>query len=401
VVSDFIGWEHALTVIRHRHGDPVTGVLVHEWLARAGGSENVFESLTKAFPDAPLYCLWDDSDGRFAVDGETWLARTPLRGRKAAAVPFMPAAWRRMPAVDADWVLASSHLFSHHVRFRGSARDAPKLVYAHTPARYIWTPELDGRGSSGTARAAAALLKPVDRRRAQEATAIAANSRFVADRIAEVWQRESEVIYPPVDVVGFGATPSVSASEQALLDRLPADYLLGFSRFIPYKRLELVIAAGAATGMPVVLAGAGPEEARLRAAAEELHPGRVSFVVAPGHDMHRALLRGARTLVFPAVEDFGIVPVEAMAAGTPVVANAVGGTAESILHGTTGALVRDWTPGELRAGVETALATSPEQCRRRAADFSEALFVDRIRGWVSQSIGEAAGGSATRVGEPS
>jgi len=375
----------------------VTGVLVHEWLATAGGSENVFESMTRAFPDAPLYCLWDDSGGRFAVDGETWLARTPLRGRKAAAVPFMPDAWRRMPAVDADWVLASSHLFSHHVRFRGTARDAPKLVYAHTPARYIWTPDLDGRGRSIAARTAAAFLKPLDRRRAQEATAIAANSRFVADRIAEVWHRDADVIYPPVDVAGFGAAPVVSEAERTVLDRLPSDYLLGFSRFIPYKRLELVIAAGAATGLPVVLAGAGPEEARLRTAAEELHPGRVSFVVAPGHDMHRALLRGARALVFPAVEDFGIVPVEAMAAGTPVVGSAVGGTAESIVHGETGALVQEWTPGEVREAVQLAVAASPERCRRRADEFSEPLFIDRIRGWVSRSVD----GAATRVGESS
>ena len=120
----------------------VSGVLVHEWLAPRGGSENVFESLTRIFPDAARYCLWNDSDGRFTVDGETWLARTPLRGHKAAALPLMPLAWRTLPDVDAEWILTSSHLFAHHARFGGVARHAPKLVYAHTPARYIWTPEL-------------------------------------------------------------------------------------------------------------------------------------------------------------------------------------------------------------------------------------------------------------------
>ena len=144
----------------------VSGILVHEWLARHGGSENVFEVLSGVFPDAERFCLWNDSDGRFENVHETVLARTPLRRSKAAALPFMPAVWRHLPARDADWVLTSSHLFAHHARFAGPARHAPKLVYAHTPARYVWTPELDGRGSGLAARAASALLKPIDRKRA-------------------------------------------------------------------------------------------------------------------------------------------------------------------------------------------------------------------------------------------
>ena len=107
----------------------MSGVLVHEWLAPRGGSENVFEALSRVFPDAARYCLWNESEGRFVVDGETWLARTPLRGRKAAAVGLMPLAWRTLPSVDADWILTSSHLFAHHARFGGSGRGAPKLVY--------------------------------------------------------------------------------------------------------------------------------------------------------------------------------------------------------------------------------------------------------------------------------
>lgn len=361
----------------------MTGVLVHEWLAPRGGSENVFETLTNVFPDAGRYCLWNDSAGRFATDGETWLARTSIRGRKAAALPLMPLAWRQLPAVDADWVLTSSHLFAHHARFGGAARDAPKLVYAHTPARYIWSPELDDRGRSAPARAAAALLKPLDRRRAQEAAAVAVNSRFVAERVARAWQRDSTVIYPPVDVAGFSAAPQPDSREQAILDALPSEFLLGFSRFIPYKRLELAIEAGVATGLPVVIAGAGPDEAKLRAAADELHPGRVHFVAAPRGELYRALLGRALALVFPPIEDFGIVPVEAMATGTPVIANAIGGTAETVVHGRTGALVEGWSRGEMRDAVATATSASPEACRARAAEFAEPVFADRIRSWVT------------------
>jgi glycosyltransferase involved in cell wall biosynthesis len=364
----------------------VSGVLVHEWLAPRGGSENVFEALSRVFPDAARYCLWNESEGRFVVDGETWLARTPLRGRKAAAVGLMPLAWRTLPSVDADWILTSSHLFAHHARFGGSGRGAPKLVYAHTPARYIWNPELDVRGDTFAARTAANMLKGLDRRRAQEPVAIAANSVFVQKRIAQAWHRESTVIHPPVDVTAFLRAPEPDERDEAALALLPETFLLGFSRFIPYKRLDLVIEAGIAADVPVVLAGAGPDEARLRSFAEERAPGRVFFVRSPGAELYRALLQRCIALVFPAVEDFGIVPVEAMAAGRPVIAPAVGGTGETIVDGSTGAFVEHWSRDELRRAVEVAAGVSPEACRTQAEKFSEAVFADRIREWVAESV---------------
>ena len=372
----------------------MSGVLVHEWLAPRGGSENVFESLTRVFPDASRYCLWNESDGRFEVDGETWLARTPLRGRKAAALPLMPLAWRALPKADAEWVLASSHLFAHHARFAGPAREAPKLAYVHTPARYIWNPELDERGDSRAVRAAASAFKGLDRRRAQEPVAIAANSVFVQQRIARAWHRESTVIHPPVDVTSFLREPAPNARDEEVLARLPESFLLGFSRFIPYKRLDLVIEAGVAADVPVVLAGAGADEDRLRAFAEERAPGRVFFVRSPGAELYRALLHRSLALVFPAVEDFGIVPVEAMAAGRPVIGSAVGGTAETIMHGRTGALVEHWSHDELRRAVDTAAGLSPDACRTQAKRFSEEVFADRIRSWVAESV---AGAHATQA----
>lgn len=367
----------------------VPGILIHEWLARHGGSENVFEVLSETFPDAERFCLWNDSDGRFTGVAETVLARTPLRRSKAAAVPFMPAAWRMLPRREADWVLVSSHLFAHHARFRGPAANAPKLVYAHTPARYIWTPELDGRGDGAAARTVSAALRPLDRRRAAEPVAIAANSAFVAQRIADTWEREATVIHPPVDVAAFRAPPTLTAEDARLADDLPEEYLFGVSRFVPYKRLDRVILAGAASGVPVVLAGSGPDEARLRALAAEASVP-VMFVPAPSRALLSALYRRASALVFPAVEDFGIMPVEAMAAGTPVVASAVGGTAETVLDGVTGALVNQWMPGEVADAVARAVATDPQASRDRAVEFDTAVFVERIRGWVSAQTGEAS-----------
>ncbi len=377
----------------------MTGILVHEWLARTGGSENVFEALGEVFPDAEQFALWDDSDGRFPGVQETWLARTPLRRSKALALPAMPITWRTLPHRDADWILASSHLFAHHARFRGPARDAPKLVYAHTPARYIWVPDLDGRGGSPVAKVMSATLKPIDRRRAREPVAIAANSRFVAARIATSWDREAEVIYPPVAVEAFGGVPNLSGREQDLLDLLPIGFLLGFARFVSYKRLELAIEAGAASDLPVVIAGKGPQERQLRAVAQETHPGGVHFVASPSREMYHALLMRAFAVVFAAVEDFGIVPVEAMATGTPVIANAFGGTAETVVHGRTGALVEGWSRRELREAVTTAMTASAEACKERAAEFAEPVFAARIASWVARNVDAASGEPTTPARE--
>ena len=361
----------------------MSGIIVHEWLAPAGGSENVFGAIAEAFPDAERWCLWKESD-RFDPVHETLLARTPLKGRKALALPFMPWVWRHLPRREADWILTSSHLFAHQARFAGPATDAPKLVYAHTPARYVWVPELDARGDSLPARLASRVLKPLDRRRAQEPIAIAANSRFIAERISHTWEREAEVIYPNVDVDRFYEEPELSSAEEGLLGALPDQFILGFSRFVPYKRLDAAIDAGRVSGLPVVLAGGGDDESRLRAYAEKTYPGRVTFVLDPSDALRSAILRRASVLVFAPIEDFGIVPVEAMAAGTPVVVGAIGGAVESVVDGITGSHVNDWSDeAELRTAVARAIACDPQDCRDRSALFSESVFRERIREFVA------------------
>lgn len=363
----------------------MTGVIVHEWLERSGGAENVFEAMREAFPDAQSWALWDDSDGRFPGVAETVLARTPLRRSKIAALPFMPAVWRLLPEIRADWMLVSSHLFAHHARFRGAAADLPKYVYAHTPARYIWTPELDRRGARLPVRIAASAFKPMDRRRAQEATAIAANSQFVADRIATTWEREATVIHPPVHTRAFATEPTLSARDQGVLDALPEGFLLAVSRWVSYKRLDAAITTGEATGRPVVIAGRGPDEARLRELAAR-SGAHVTFLHHPSSALLHAVYRKAAALVFPAIEDFGIVAVEAMASGTPVLASAYGGVAESVVDGVTGAHVHDWeSPLDIRSALETALRATPADCRSRAAMFDTDAFTSRIRAFVAQA----------------
>jgi glycosyltransferase involved in cell wall biosynthesis len=363
------------------------GLIVHEWVERRGGAERVLEAMTEAFTDADVRVLWSDAD---AVVGrpvtESWLARTPLRRHKILALPAMLPTWRLPLGAAHEWVLVSSHLFAHHVRTTAPTK---KLVYAHTPARYIWEPDRDGRGSSRSARAASMLLKPIDRHRAGEATSIAVNSRFTGERVADAWHRPSRVIYPPVNTEVLQAITDWRAplndDELRILDSLSRPYLLGASRFVPYKRLEKVMDAGVRTGLPVVIAGHGPWEARLRAYAAEI-AADVTFVISPSDELIRALYAQALVYVFPAVEDFGIMPVEAMACGTPVIGTDIGGVRESVAlagGGVTGDLEgrADWN--DL---LQRATDLDPACFRERAGVFSRSRFIEELQDWVAEQL---------------
>lgn len=364
------------------------GVLVHEWLARTGGSENVFDAMVDAFPDADLLCLWNDVPGRYPgrrLD-ETWLARTPLRHRKSLALPAMAATWRQRRG-DYDWALVSSHAFAHHVSFRDQPHDFAKLVYVHSPARYLWEPDLDERGAGGVVRVAGTPLRALDRERAREIAGVAANSRYIARRVQRAWGLESRVIYPPVRTERIAEVDDWSAlasdAERDVLDGLPEGFLLGASRLITYKRLDLVIRAGEALGRPVVIAGSGPEGPALRRLAASVSVP-VRFVGRTSDELLYALYQRAVAFVFPAVEDFGIMPVEAMATGTPVIARAEGGTRETVQPGVNGAHADFDDAASIRDAARTCASLTRAQVAGSVARFSTRRFHDEIRRFVRE-----------------
>jgi glycosyltransferase involved in cell wall biosynthesis len=366
---------------------------VHEWIERSGGAEKVVRAMLEALPDSDLYCLWNDSDADFARTAEeSWFSKTPLRRHKALALPFMPMTWRRLAQSSShDWVLVSSHLFAHHVRLRGQP-DVPRFVYVHTPARYIWTPSLDERGSSMAVKAVAPLLRNLDKRRANEpGQHFAANSDYVRSRVESTWGVEATVIYPPVGVAHL--TPATdwfglaSPDERRVLASLPSEYLLGASRFVPYKRLDQVIRIGAAMKLPVVIAGSGPGEESLRVLAAELSC-HATFIISPSDACLYELQQKAFAYIFPPIEDFGIMPVEAMALGARVLVNATGGTAESVVDRVSGAHVQDFA--DLRE-VEEAMSRIEKiatgQIQQAALRFSEEQFRQNVVNWVQPRPG--------------
>lgn len=365
------------------------GVLVHEWVARRGGSELVLDAMASALPGLDLHCLWTDAPGRYPGRDvhETWLARTPLRRSKAAALPLLPATWRARPGAY-DWALVSSHLFAHHVRFTDQPADFRKYVYVHSPARYLWEPSLDRRGAHPAVRALAVPFRALDRRRAGEPTQIAANSAFVADRIRRHWDREATVIHPPVDVARVTATLAgggaarLTDDEAALLDGLGDGFVLGASRFVAYKRLDLVIATGEELGLPVVIAGAGPERGRLVELAERASVP-VRLVDGPSDALMYALFARAVALVFPGIEDFGILPVEVLAAGTPVVVGPVGGAREIVEPVLPAAVAPTDRPADLADAVRAVAGADPAACVARAWDFALPVFHRELLSWLA------------------
>jgi glycosyltransferase involved in cell wall biosynthesis len=372
------------------------GLLVSEWIEQTGGAERVLDRLAGLFPDADMLCLWNDAPQRYPgrTVRETWLARTPLRRHKALALPLMPATWR-IPQRDPekrpyDWALVSSHAFAHHVNV--GSPGVPKYVYVHTPARYLWAPELDARGDNLAARIAGPPLRAIDKRAAQEATSIAANSRFVADRVQRAWDREAMVIHPPVDVAwirGGGWRDQLTDADRRVLDALPAAFVLGVSRFIPYKRLDVVMQTGELLGIPVVIAGHGPLETELRGMAAEVTVP-VHFHIQPSDALVYALMERARIFVFPPIEDFGMVAVEAMAAGTPVMANRIGGSGESVQDGIGGALFDPQSPAEIRAAAEACGILDGVRIAAHAQQFDATRFDAALREWTSPHIAFAA-----------
>ena len=371
----------------------VPGLIAHEWIELHGGSENVLEAIAALFPDADMVAPWTNAPERFPNREvrQLWLSQSPLRRHKALALPALAAAWRNAVPLDKkyDWILASSHSFAHHIRPRGASAHAPKLVYAYTPARYVWTPELDERGSGLFARAASLALRPIDRARAKEPQSIAVISEYVADRARAAWRREAEVIYPPVQVTLAKSVADwrtrLAPDELAFVDNLPSEFVLGASRFIPYKRLDLVIDAAEAAGLPAVLAGSGPEEARLRekaaAAGVDVH-----FVIAPSNALLFSLYQRALVFVFPPIEDFGIMPIEAMALGTPVVANRIGGSAETVSDGYSGIHFDKMDAASLGAAVRRAAELSPADAAQWSEKFATERFDGELVDWVNRSI---------------
>jgi glycosyltransferase involved in cell wall biosynthesis len=362
--------------------------VVHEWLTIPGGSEQVVVELLEMFPHAELYTsIYNPSPASGPWPAQiaarpvhaSYLSRLPwAHSHYRRLLPLMDRAYRAFDLSGFDLILSSNHACAKNVR---TPPGALHVCYCHTPARYVWDAGfLEGEEEVGRlTRVALPLLlgrlRRQDLRGARSPDAFVANSRHVAARIARCYGRTAEVVHPPVDVERFLA-----------LRRAPEDFFLVFGRVVPYKRVDLAVAACARLGLPLKVAGGGRALAGVRATV----PPEASVELL-GHVSERErdeLLRGARALLFPGEEDFGIVPVEALAAGVPVLAYGVGGAAETVQDGHTGVLFDEQTVASMAGAIERfeGLRLDEAELRRSAARFGR----ERFRAEMATAIDSAA-----------
>jgi glycosyltransferase involved in cell wall biosynthesis len=362
--------------------------VVHEWLTIPGGSEQVVVELLEMFPHAELFTsIYDPAPWPEQITGRpvhaSYLSRLPgARAHYRRLLPLMDRAYRAFDLSRFDLVLSSNHACAKNVR---TPPGALHVCYCHTPMRYAWEEDfLEGEDVGRLTRLALPLLlgrlRRQDLRGAASPDVFVANSRHVAERIERCYGRTAEVVHPPVDVEHFLALP-----------RSPADFYLVFGRVVPYKRVDLAVAACARLEVALKVAGDGRALEAVRAQAP---PGSsVEFLGRVGERERDELLSGARALLFGGEEDFGIVPVEAQAAGVPVIAYRVGGAAETVLDGRTGVLFDEQSPAGLSRAIERfeGLALDEADVRASAARFGRERFRREMAAVIDGAAESCAG----------
>ncbi len=350
----------------------------HEWLTIPGGSEKVVVALLDLVPQAELLTTVYNPDGGWPAAITQRTVRPSSLNRIPGAwthypklLPLMDRAFRSFDVSEYDLVVSSNHACAKNVRTHDRPGSRVRHVcYCHTPMRYVWDPsflegEQLGRIGGTVLKAAIPRLRRTDLRGAAQVDEFVANSSFVAERIHSTYGRPSTVVHPPVEVERF-------------LDRsrAPEDFYLVFGRLVPYKKADVAVAACELLGRDIVVAGTGRDLPRVEAAAgpHTTFAGRVS------DEEVASLFSRARALLFPGLEDFGIVPVEAQAAGLPVIAYGKGGARDSVVDGVTGVLYDDPSPAGLAAAIERfeGLDLADGALRDHARGFAAEVFLERM-----------------------
>lgn len=353
--------------------------IIHYWLVGMRGGEKVLEAFCRMFPNADIYTHVYNPDATSSTINahpvrQTAIGRLPWAKRLYQSyLPLMPGALETLDLTGYDLVISSE---------AGPAKgvivppDAFHLCYVHSPMRYLWDQYTAYRNGAGPlTRLAMPLLAP--RLRVWDVTSAArvdhfvANSTHVANRVQKYWRRTAEVVHPPVDVKVFAP---VDVAERG-------DFYLWAGELAPYKRPDIAIAAFRELGLPLVIIG-GPEKTRARLAANA--PPNITFLGKSDFQTLRSHMAHCKALVFPGEEDFGIVPVEVMASGRPVIAYGRGGAMDTVVPGQTGLLFQEQSADGLIEAVRAFEASGmadadTEPLVAHAARFDEAAFRIGIR----------------------
>lgn len=366
-------------------------VLVHDWLTGLRGGEKCLEEAARRWPDAPLFTLLHKR-GSTSPAIERLRTRTSFLDHLPAAhrhyrylLPLMPRAIEGLQLPHADLVLSFSHCVAKAARPRSP--QTPHVCYCFTPMRYAWQLR-DAYFGGRLPRPAARLLdwaldrlRDWDRRTADNVSHFVAISRTIQARIRQCYGRDSAVIYPPVDTDFYTPAPAPRG-----------DHYLVVSAFAPYKRLDLALAGCARLRRRLVVIGTGQDEARLKSLAGP----EVTFLGWQPDEVIRDQLRRCRALLFPGEEDFGIVPVEAMACATPVVAYGAGGATETVVPpGGRGEPTGVWFAEQTAEALADAMRRleslhgdlNPAAARRQALRFSRRRYREQLFAYLDGVLG--------------
>lgn len=359
--------------------------IAHHWAFLQRGGEHVLSSLCELYRDAPLYMLWgntaelDESIRSRRVHFTVFNKLPRIKEMYRYMLPIFPFAVRSLVIERGVKLLISSD--AAMVKGCVAPLGCKHICYCHSPPRYVWEMQREYVNGKGlVSRLAGAVLggsskwlQRQDRKFAEKVDVFVANSEFVRRRIQEYYNRESVVVYPPVDVDRFRA------------DRDREDFFLCVSQLTPYKRIDVAVEAFNRSGRRLVVIGGGEELPKLKALAKE----NVTLLGRQSNESVVWYMEHCRGFVFPGVEDFGITPVEAQAAGAPVFAFGRGGALETIIDGSTGAFFGEQTADALNQAIDAfdfGDASLASRCRENASRFSRARFKEEMRSVIERSV---------------
>lgn len=368
---------------------PMKVALVHDWLARRGGAERVLLAMHEMYPEAPIYtAIYNPENFPEFAKAEvhtTWLNNIKLARSRHQLFPIARAiAYRGIDLSDYDLVISSCSAESKYVK---TGPNTLHICYCYTPIRYYWSdydwyrkhPPFGGLlGFVATKLVLPLVIRPLrwnDYRLAQKVDLYVTQSKYIQGRIKKYYDRDSVVIHPPTDTKQF-----------LELKKNPKDFYLIVGRQVSYKRLDLAVEAFNELGLPLVVAGTGEEIARQQPRAKSNIDFR-GFV--PDEELLH-LYADAKAVLYPQEEDYGLVPVEAQAAGTPVIAYNKGGATETVVDGTTGVLFDQQTADDLVNAVKRfeTLLFDPQVLRDHAKKFDDVVFKRELKAYVGKAYDE-------------
>lgn len=359
--------------------------IVCDWLVSRGGAERVIQTISDMFPHAPVYT--SIYDPRMLPEFSerdiktSFIQKFPLSKRKHYLyLPFMPYVFEQFDLSEYDIVISSSHSCAKGIITKPGTLH---VCYCHSPMRYAWDSchtyfEQYGIPKTFRSRAKKLLheLRMWDKLSAERVDFFIANSQHVKKRIWKYYRKNADIIYPPVETEKFSLARSSGCEGR---------YFLAIGRLTPYKRFDLLVDTFNYLKLPLVIVGTGREETRLKKQASRF----ITFLGNVSDENLAEIYQKATALVFPQVEDFGIIPLEAMSCGKPVIAFGEGGALETVIPGKTGLFFEKQNLGSLKKTILEfgALKWDRGQIRKHAQKFDRKVFESSLNQFIEEKWG--------------